>query len=153
MTAELKNELSRDEGERLTSYLDSLGYWTIGIGHLIDPKLGADPAPFGRDLRFGGSITGEQSATLLEQDIAEKQAELDKHLPWWRDMDEVRQRVITNMIFNMGMKRLLGFANTLAKMKDGDYAGAASGMLKSRWAGQVHARATRLAKMMETGAV
>jgi GH24 family phage-related lysozyme (muramidase) len=29
-------QLKRDEGEVLHAYKDSLGYWTIGIGILID---------------------------------------------------------------------------------------------------------------------
>jgi len=145
-------ELRRDEGERLKSYRDTMGLWTIGVGHLIDPARGANPAPFGRDLRNGATITAEESAKLLEQDIDEKMAELDKKLSWWRDLNEVRQRVLLNMAFNLGTDGLLGFKNTLAMVKSGDYAGAARGMLASKWAGQVHARADRLAKMMLTGA-
>ncbi len=72
-------------------------------------------------------------------------------------MDEVRQRVIANMCFNMGIgnastgKGLLGFKNTLAAMQRGSYSMAAAGMLNSKWATQVGARATRLARAMETG--
>lgn len=149
----LKQELRRDEGERLTAYKDSLGYWTIGVGHLIDPAHGANPSPFGRNLCFGGTITSEQCAQLLDEDIAKKEAELDKQMPWWRSLDEVRQRVILNMAFNLGVAGLMGFKNTLKKMRAGDYAGAATGMRASLWAKQVKGRADRLAKMMETGAV
>ncbi|WP_338862872.1 hypothetical protein [Mycetohabitans rhizoxinica] len=27
---------------------------------------------------------------------------LDRHLPWWRSLDAVRQRVLINMAFNLG---------------------------------------------------
>lgn len=148
----LRAELIRDEGERLKSYKDSLGYWTIGVGHLIDPVMGANPAPFGVDLRNGGVITEVQSAQLLDRDVAEKERELDAALPWWRELDEVRQRVLLNMAFNLGIKGLLAFKNTLAMVRAKNYAGAASGMLASKWASQVKGRADRLAAMMRTGA-
>lgn len=145
------DELRRDEGERLKSYRDSVGLWTVGTGHLIDPTHGADPAPFGRDLRNGAMITTEESAELLSRDIASKMAELDRKLSWWRELDEVRQRVILNMAFNLGVAGLLTFKNTLAFIRQGDYAGAARNMLASKWATQVHDRANRLAQMMEHG--
>ncbi|MGU3777520.1 hypothetical protein [Burkholderia metallica] len=68
-----------------------------------------------------------------------------------RQLDPVRQRVVINMAFNM-QGGLLTFTNTLAAMKRGDYAAAADGMLASKWAAQVGARATRLATMMRSGA-
>lgn len=149
------DELRRDEGERLKSYRDSLGLWTIGIGHLIDPTHGADPAPFGRDLRNGATITADESAELLSRDIAAKMVELDQRLSWWRELDEVRQRVILSMAFNLGVSGLLTFKNTLAFIRQGDYAGAARNMLASKWADQVGnkegQRAYRLAQMMELG--
>lgn len=149
------DELRRDEGERLKSYRDSVGLWTIGTGHLIDPTHGADPAPFGRDLRNGAMITAEESAELLSRDIASKMAELDRKLSWWSELDEVRQRVILNMAFNLGVAGLLTFKNTLAFIRQGDYAGAARNMLASKWATQVGKqegqRADRLAQMMEHG--
>ena len=45
----------------------------------------------------------------------------------------------------------LGFHNTLAAIEAGNYAAASGGMLASKWAKQVGARATRLAAMMKTG--
>lgn len=55
-----------------------------------------------------------------------------------------------NMAFNM-QDRFLTFVNTLAAIKRGDYTAAADGMLASKWANQVGARAQRLAAMMRTG--
>jgi lysozyme len=88
---------------------------------------------------------------LLENDVMHPVTWLDHHLPWCRRLDAVRQRVIINMAFNLGGK-LLTFANTLAMVQRGDYAAAADGMLASKWATQVGARAYRLATMMRTGA-
>ncbi|MBU9679699.1 glycoside hydrolase family protein [Burkholderia multivorans] len=128
-------ELSRDEGRRLKPYVDTVGKTTIGVG---------------RNLTDVG-ITDAECDLLLSNDIDRTVTWLDRNLSWWRQLDAVRQRVIVNMAFNMGGS-LLTFTNTLAAMKRGDYAAAADGMLASKWATQVGARATRLAAMMRSGA-
>lgn len=131
----LMAELTRDEGRRLKPYVDTVGKTTIGVG---------------RNLTDVG-ISDAECDTLLSNDIDRTVAWLDRNLPWWRQLDPVRQRVVVNMAFNM-QGGLLTFTNTLAAMKRGDYAAAADGMLASKWAGQVGARATRLAAMMRSGA-
>ncbi len=87
--AALTEELRRDEGEVLHAYTDSEGYVTIGVGRLIDK-------------RRGGGISAEESAYLLGNDISRTETDLDARMPWWRDLDPVRQRVILNMAFNLG---------------------------------------------------
>ena len=131
----LKNMLRKHEGSVLHAYQDSLGYWTIGIGRLIDQ-------------RKGGGITTAEAMFLLENDVQKVEADLDAHVPWWRTMDENRQLVIADMCFNMGIGTLLQFKNTLSAMQEGRYADAANGMMDSKWATQVGKRATHLAGMM-----
>lgn len=130
-------ELKRDEGVRLKPYTDTVGKLTIGVG---------------RNLSDVG-ISDDECTSMLENDIARTAASLDAKLPWWRDLDPVRQRVILNMCFNMGIAGLMTFVNTLAFVKSGNWSAAANGMLASKWATQVGARAQRLAQMMRTGSV
>ncbi len=55
------------------------------------------------------------------------------------------------MCFNMGLSSLLGFKQTLAAMKRGDYEAAAKGMEDSKWYREdVPVRAARLVRMMRT---
>ncbi|WP_333986735.1 glycoside hydrolase family protein [Burkholderia cepacia] len=131
----LKAELTLDEGRKPRIYTDTVGKVSGGIG---------------RNLTDKGFRDNEIDLMYLN-DVAETEAWLDRNLPWWRQLDPVRQRVVMNMAFNMQGK-LLTFVNTLAAMKRGDYAAAADGMLASKWATQVGARATRLADMMRSGA-
>lgn len=133
-------ELRRDEGVVRHAYVDSEGWLTVGVGRLIDK-------------RKSGGLSDDEIDYLLKNDIARVSRELDERLPWWRTLDAVRQRVIANMAFNLGVTGLLGFKNTLAAVKAGRWEKAAAGMLASRWATQVGARAIRLAQMMRTGAV
>ena len=138
MKAELTKQLRRDEGEVLHVYQDHLGFHTLGVGRLIDK-------------RKGGGITPEESAYLLSNDIDKREAELLRRAPWMANLDPVRFGCLLNMAFQMGVDGLLGFTNTLAKVRAGDYAGAAEGMLFSKWAEQTPERAKRLAKQMKEG--
>ena len=103
----LTNQLRRDEGEVLHAYQDHLGFWTIGIGRLIDK-------------RKGGGLTKDEAAYLLGNDIARFTTALRTRLPWFGRLDEARQGVLANMAFQMGVEGLLGFRNTLGMIERGN---------------------------------
>ncbi len=128
-------EIRRDEGVRRRPYRDTVGKLTIGVGRNLD-DLG---------------LSDDEIDHLLINDISRSVADLDRALPWWRTLSPARRRVMVNMAFNLGITKLLGFTNTLRAIRRGDYAAAARGMLASKWAGQVGARARRLAEMMRNG--
>jgi len=67
------------------------------------------------------------------------------------DLDAVRQRVVIDMAFNIGVPRLTGFKKMWAAIHCGDYEEAALEMMDSKWARQVGRRAKRLSLMMKTG--
>ena len=134
----LRTLLTKHEGVVEHAYQDSLGYWTIGVGHLIDKRKGGKlPAPF--------------IEALLDYDIMEKARPLYDKLPWMLRLDEVRQIVLLDMAFNLGVEGLLKWKNTLADVQHGRYKEAAQRMRGSLWARQVKSRAVRLCRMMETG--
>jgi lysozyme len=136
-------ELRRDEGVRYSVYKDTKGIDTVGVGH----NLQAKPLPTG----WKSPLNDTQVNSLLDDDLEDVFHDLDRNLPWWTDLNDVRQRVVCNMAFNLGITKLLGFKNTLVFMRQGKYDAAADGMLNSAWAGQVKGRATRLADMMRKG--
>lgn len=140
---DIVEQLRRDEGEVLRVYLDSEGIRTAGVGHNLESH--------GINWPVGTEITKQQSADWLKEDIRTSETQLHSFLPWTDGLDEVRRGVLLNMAFNMGIHSLLGFKNTLRAIHDGEYGKAAGGMLKSRWAEQVGARASRLARQMFTG--
>lgn len=113
MKAELTKQLRRDEGEVLSAYQDHLGFWTLGVGRLIDK-------------RKGGGITPEESAYLLSNDIDKRESELLRRAPWMANLDQARFGALVNMAFQMGVDGLLGFKNTLAMVRAGDYDGSAN---------------------------
>lgn len=130
-------QLRLHEGERLKPYRCTAGKLTIGVGRNLDDR----------------GITAQESAMLLENDIDAVEWDLRAALPWVQELDEVRQRVLLDMCFNLGLTGLLGFKRTLAAIKGGQYARASAMMLQSRWATQVGERATRLSQMMMTGQI
>lgn len=125
----------RDEGCKLKPYRDTVGKLTIGYGRNLDDV----------------GISALEAEVLLDHDLATAEQECRKAFPWFADLNDVRQRVLVNMAFNLGLPKLQGFTKTLACIADRDYERAAANMLASKWAAQVKSRAVRLARMMRDG--
>lgn len=141
----LEAELRRDEGVRYTPYLDTSTppRSTVGVGH----NLTISPLPAG----WTYPLTDAQVNQLLAQDLQNTFAQLNASLPWWTSLDDVRQRVVANMAFNLGVAGLLTFKTALGAMQRGSYAVAAAAMMNSTWYSQVGTRAQRLCYAMEYG--
>lgn len=138
MIKNLIKQLRDEEGIVPYAYSDHLGFLTIGCGRLIDK-------------RKGGGLSQDEIDYLLTNDIKKVNGGLDDNIAWWRSLSEPRQAVLQGMAFQMGVAGLLGFKNTLAMVKAGDYDGAAKGMLQSKWATQTPSRAKRMSDQMRTG--
>jgi len=135
MMSTLRDALVRDEGIRLKVYRCTAGKLTIGVGRNLDDV----------------GISMEEAMHLLDNDIARVRAEVRHAFPWFQGLDDVRQNVVLNMVFNLGLYRFAQFFQTIKCIESHDYAGAADRMLQSLWAKQVGARAVRLSKQMRDG--
>lgn len=131
----LTQELMRDEGVKLKPYRCTAGKLTIGVGRNIEDN----------------GISNEEAAFMLKADIKNCERDLDILLPGWKNFSDTRQRVLLNMVFNMGRSRLSGFTKFLACLKMNDFTGAADQMMDSLWAKQVGQRAARLRDMLLRG--
>jgi len=96
-------------------------------------------------------ISHEEAIVLLDHDIAAALGGVTAAFPWFADLDGIRQIVLVDMAFNLGIGGLKKFTQTLAAVEAGDFSAASDRMLNSRWAKQVGGRARRLAQMMATG--
>jgi lysozyme len=135
--------VSKHEGREANVYLDSKGIKTVGVGHNIEAHpLPSDMVP---------PLTDDQIDQLLQQDLDDAMSGLLKALPWAVDLDPVRQAVLGDLSFNMGLPTLLQFHHTLGFIQEGNYAAASAGMLASLWAKQVGKRAQEDAQMMVSG--
>jgi len=133
--SELKQLLVKHEGVRAKPYHDSVGKLTIGVGRNLDDV----------------GLFKDEIDLMLTNDIFRCIDDLNSHLPWWNELDSVRQMVLVNMCFNLGVHGLLGFKNTLESIKTGNYERASQQMLESKWAKQVQGRAVELSIMMKGG--
>tara|TARA_R110001592_G_scaffold132485_2_gene347107 strand:+ start:11058 stop:11513 length:456 start_codon:yes stop_codon:yes gene_type:complete len=141
----LIQELIVDEGKINEIYKDHLGYETLGVGHLV---LETDKE-YGQPV--GTEVSDETVTDYLTTDIENICKDLDRNIPFWRDLDEERQRVVANMGFNLGINRLLQFEKFLNALENKDYDEAANQMMDSRWARQVGPRSERLKVRMLSG--
>ncbi len=131
-THRLAQELIQDEGLRLKPYRCTAGRLTIGVGRNLDDR----------------GLTEAEALLLLDNDIKSFWGQLVTSLPWVMQAPEAVQEVLVNLCFNLGLAGLLAFKQTLAQVQAGRYADAALELLRSKWAGQVGARAERLARKL-----
>jgi lysozyme len=131
--------IEESEGVRLTAYRDSLGKFTIGVGHLLDPS---------KDWT-GYTITQTQADQFLGEDMSRSRM-LATEFPNFTSMNEVRQAVCVSMCFQLGSKPL-HWPNFMAALKAQDYAAAKVAGLDSLWAQQTSKRAIREMDMLESG--
>jgi lysozyme len=139
---QLMKEIIADEGYVYEIYNDHLGYPTFGVGHLITSKDKEHGQP------VGTPVSEDRIMECLENDMKIVCQELDMKEPWWRNLDDNRQRILANMCFNLGYPRLSGFKNFLSALQVSDFEKAAVEMMDSKWADQVGDRAKRLRDRM-----
>lgn len=135
--SKLSDQLRVHEGVRSHAYKCSANMITVGVGRNIDENGGL-------------GLSDDEIDYLLENDIRRCKQELIT-LPWFSEIDSVRQDALINMCFNLGMTRLLGFKNALTAMSVGDYDTAADEFMDSRWAKQVGYRAEEVCTMIREG--
>ena len=140
----LKEQIKRHEREVLEVYADSLGYLTLGVGHLIQPN---DPEH------------GQPAGTPVSQEVVDEYyaIDFDKHLQQTKQVigydvfeglpGEI-QEVLVNMCFNLGGTRLGKFRNMLNAVEDHDWEKMAVEMEDSRWFRQVGRRSVELQEIV-----
>lgn len=132
---ELRKDVMQAEGCVLKPYLDTVGKLTIGFGRNLDDV----------------GISRLEAEVLLDHDLASAEMECKKAFDWFASLNDKRQRVVVEMVFNLGLTKLKKFHNTIAAIEARDYDRAARQMLASKWAAQVKGRAVRLAEAMQRG--
>ena len=140
----LRWELESDEGVKYEIYNDHLGYATFGIGHLIldsDPEQGS---------QVGTPVSESRVAEAFESDIVQVLSDCETLYPDFESLPEDAQRIIANMMFNMGRPRLSKFKGMKRGVDSRDWNAAADEMVDSNWYRQVTNRAERLVTRMRS---
>lgn len=143
----ISEQLDRDESVRLMVYDDATGFPIRPGSHVIGhPTIGR-----GRSLDIDG-ITRQEKDVLAANDDARVAQELATNFPWALKLDEARQGVLLNMIFQMGCAGLADFRQFLEALQKGLWESAVILMLDSKWAKiESPDRAERLAQQIRTG--
>lgn len=130
--------IEKHEGYKCFPYKDTQGLLTVGYGHNLVAKP-LDPqvlALLQLAYHLQCMIDTKQVTTYLQQ------------IPWFQKLDSVRQAVLIDMAYNLGIPRLLEFHQMLQAVQEGHYQEAANQMLDSTWAKQVGPRAIEDAALM-----
>ena len=138
----LKAELKRDEGCRTDIYIDTEGHATVGIGHLI---VSSDPE-YGKPAKT--EVTDERVQELFTQDVGIALKDCNAVFPNFDTLPQEAQRIIANMMFNLGRPRFMAFKKLIAAVNAKNWSKAADEMVDSRWYGQVGNRSQRLVERM-----
>ncbi len=140
MMQQISKLLELHEGRKRFPYPDTVGKLSIGVGfNLTDVGL------YDNEIDFILNNRIEQTILFLE-----------KALPFFYELDEVRQAVLIDMCYNLGPEPFDGdgfkdWPIFVEQVQNGEYAAAAKNMRSTKWASQVKGRAVRLSNMMETG--
>lgn len=125
------------EGYRSQVYKDTLGYETIGYGHLL----------LANEKGVLNEVTHEEGLRLLQMDMGKAISEFRQY---WGEVElgEPREACLIDMTYNMGSVRWPKFTKNI---KEGDYREAAIQVMNSKYATQVGKRAKRNACIIRDG--
>lgn len=132
-TVSYQKKLGYYRNDKFYPYKDSLGYWTIGYGRLIQ----------GKESQYKDGITESQADSFLDEDIAIAKSEVLKlgiNLPAdsrWNDF-------LVMMVFQLGLPKTLQFRKFLSALKSANYATAISEVKDSNWYRQTSSRVDQM---------
>jgi GH24 family phage-related lysozyme (muramidase) len=133
----MREEFLRHEGKRTMVYHDSLGFPTVGIGHMVRNT---------DILEVGDSISENHLERLFEHDYESHLAECKKIYPQFDSLPVKVREALLNMTFNMGAPKMRSFTNFNALIEKGDW-GLVADYLRNnfkKWYEQVKGRAVEI---------
>lgn len=143
----LRQEIERFEGLKYKVYLDTAEppNKTVGVGHMDNSMIvGQIVSPSIVDMFYK---TDSQNALNMAKSAVGNAC--------FDALDEVRQRLLVQLAFNLG-GRLKGFKMMIAAVQSGDYNGAANQLQDSSWFNQVGSKPSQRGyvsvECMRTGA-
>jgi len=141
----LEKILQFEEGKKLTAYIDTEGYLTVGIGHNLDSDKAL--SILGRELKKGSKITEEECAKLFSYDLQNVMIKIARNIPYFESLKEKYKILLINMFFQL--KNPLSFENTLKAIKEDRPNDVVKGIQRSLWYKQTPNRCARLIKLVK----
>ena len=136
---EIKSRIKEHEGFRDTEYSDSLGFATIGYGHLVLPS---------DNFVEGTTYPKEMLEEVFDNDfkIAHDSA---NELLTDIEHNDIIKGVIIEMCFQLGKPRVMKFKKMWEALKNKDVETASKEMIDSNWHKQTTKRCESLADVMK----
>lgn len=181
MKRNVESLIELSEGYRRFVYRCPAGKLTVGIGRNVEDRgiseeearylldreaVGFQPSElrcrvyrggdglyrigYGRDLERVG-IRREEASHLLSNDISDARALLSTNEHFWNELDEVRQAVCIDLVFNLGWAGYKSFKKFRVALEVGDFETAGDELYDSKWRTQTGNRARRNIEMIRTG--
>jgi len=137
---EIKQMIIRHEGKRNRPYQDSLGLWTVGIGHLIGDGKSLPP-------EMNREFSDEEVMAMFEKDYAHHRSAA-MNIPGFDKLDGRGQGALTDLTFNMGPSWISKWPKLKKQLDEGDTKAAAQNLEQSKWYGQVGNRAPTVVSLL-----
>ena len=141
----VKDMIIRHEGKVNKPYKDSLGLWTVGVGHLIgDGKSLPDS--------WNREFSDAEIMKLFDEDYDHHRKAAEK-ISGFDKFNTAGQGALTDLTFNMGPNWTSRFPNTAKQIAKGNAEGAAAGLQDSKWYTQVGKRAPEVVGLVSQGGI
>jgi lysozyme len=141
---DIKKMIIRHEGIRNTPYQDSLGLWTVGIGHLIGDGKTLPP-------EWNRKFSNEEIMKMFDDDYAHHRLAAQR-IPNFGNLNGKGQGALTDLTFNMGPSWIDRWPMLKKQLASNDIAGAAANLESSKWYKQVGNRAPEVVDLLRNGA-
>ena len=142
---QVKQRIKEHEGYRDTVYSDSLGFATVGYGHLVLPTDHfVEGIEYSKDELEAVFDNDFEIALLSAEELLE---EID--LPEL-DLKLTIKGIICEMCFQLGKPRVMKFKKMWEGIEEADYNKAADEMIDSNWHSQTTSRCESLAELMRS---
>ena len=138
MNQSLIDMVKRHEGLRLKAYKDSLGFLTVGYGHLCLKKE-------------YDTITQDKAEELLKHDLLVAAESFANIFPYPKWFSQNRQDALIDMIFQLGSEGFRHFKKAIGHIDMAQWPEAAADFRDSLWAKQTPTRAEEICKLIEEG--
>ncbi|HFK4065593.1 TPA: glycoside hydrolase family protein [Kluyvera ascorbata] len=150
--------LKFDEGIKQTLYKDTLGFYTIGIGHLVTKSANRIEALAILDKKFGrvtnGTLTTSEVETLFNEDVQGVINQIKQNSnvnAVYKSLDDIRKMALINMCFQLGVNGVASFSNSLQYLNSKQWEKAATNLKLSKWNSQTPNRSNRVIEVFRTG--
>ena len=137
---DLMERIKKHEGFVPKIYKDSLGFATIGYGHLVLPE---------EQWEEGKEYSKEQLEHVFKTDFNNAVGQATGLMDGM-DLDDKAREVIIEMVFQLGVGGVGKFKKMWEALRNKDYGEASFQMMDSRWAKQTPNRAESLSKVMRS---